>query len=167
MKTLPFTVSKDMSPAIFGQITECIIVTKGSTTIIQGLHAYVGFRWSRGTTACYNCLLLGKLTSSDTVAETLGNWHLIKQWPSSLYRNAWNCHRVESWKTHFDATLVVILEGGDCPRDEWRLRATGPQDGFLPLDEEEDHWHEMVSLNKYIRRCLSVAIPAYRKREGA
>ena len=124
MNHIRFTASKERSPTIFGQITECIIVTKGGTPIIQELHAFVRFGWGRGVTACYNCLLRGSFPSTDTVAEMPCNWHLVKEWPSSLYCNAWNCHRVESGKIQFGAVSVVILEGGDCSRNDRRLGAT-------------------------------------------
>ena len=108
-----FTASEGRCPAIFGHTIKCIIVTKGGMPIIWGLHAFVCFGWGR-TTACYSSLLHGKLTSNDTVAEMLRNWDLIKEWPSSHYRNTWNCHHIESRKSHFDAVSIVVLECSNC-----------------------------------------------------
>ena len=107
-------VAEDRSPANFGHTTKCIIVTKGGMSIIWGQHAYVCAGCGRGTTACYNCLLQGKLTSNDTVAEMLRNWDLIKAWPSSYHRDAWNSHRIESGKSHFGAVSIVVLECSNC-----------------------------------------------------
>ena len=160
----PFTTSKERHPKLFGQITECVIVTKGGIAIIWELHAFVCVGWSRGTTARYNCFLRGKLTSSDTVTEMLGNWDLMKLWPCSLYRNARNYHLVESGKTHFGAVSVVILEGSNGSRDDRRYRVPQPGGAIVTvqLNEEEDHWLALVTKKTYIRNCFAIVIPAYR-----
>jgi hypothetical protein len=55
-----------------------------------------------------------EIDQSDTIAELLRDWDLIKEWLTFHCRNARNCHRIKSGKTHFRAVSVVVLECSDC-----------------------------------------------------
>jgi hypothetical protein len=102
------------------------------------------------------------LTTADTVAEFLGNWDLIEEWPRSHHNNAWNYHRVESGKAKLLTLSVVILKGSNRFGNGLGLRISGAEVGLIFLNYQKDHG---IEVNKaYVRSCSPVAVSADGKR---
>ena len=126
--------------------------------IIWDFHAFGGPSSGGRSTTSNDCWLRGKLTSSDKVAELLGNWDLVKEWPYSHHCNARNGHGVELEKTKVRTLTVVVLKGGNRFCNDLRLRVTR---GEGLLNDKKDHG---VEVNKRHIRSGSTTIPTNGKR---
>jgi hypothetical protein len=103
------------------------------------------------------------LTTADTVAEFLGNWDPIEEWPRSHHSNAWNRHRVESGKAKLVTLSVVTLKGSNRFGNNLGLGIGREADvSLIFLNYQKDHG---VEVNKaYVRLCRPVAVSADGKR---
>ena len=102
------------------------------------------------------------MTSSDTVAEPLGNRDLVKERPCSHHCNARDGHRVELGKTKVRALTVVVLKGSNRFCNDLRLRVTRGEGRLILLNDKKDHG---VEVNKtHVRSGGSMTIPTNGKR---